>query len=65
MLPDDSAAVTCPYCGETVEVLLDLGGGPVQEYVEDCEVCCRPWVVRVTLGYGGQASVVVERLEGE
>lgn len=31
----------CPYCGETVETLLDLSGGD-QQYIEDCQVCCRP-----------------------
>ncbi|MCG3144513.1 MAG: hypothetical protein HONDAALG_01943 [Gammaproteobacteria bacterium] len=33
---------TCPYCGETVSVLLDLSVDGTQDYVEDCEVCCRP-----------------------
>ena len=34
-----------PYCGEVVEMTLDASGGTVQEYVQDCEVCCRPWQV--------------------
>ena len=42
---DDSVSSQCPYCGETVELLIDAGGGPNQEYVEDCPVCCRPWQV--------------------
>ncbi len=33
---------TCPYCGETVSVLLDLSVDGMQDYVEDCEICCRP-----------------------
>ncbi|MES2820386.1 MAG: CPXCG motif-containing cysteine-rich protein [Pseudomonadota bacterium] len=33
----------CPYCGEPVEAVLDLSGGD-QQYVEDCQVCCRPIV---------------------
>lgn len=32
---------SCPYCGETISMLLDLSAGG-QSYVEDCEVCCRP-----------------------
>jgi len=63
MLPDDSALVHCPSCGEPVEVLLDSGGGALQEYVEDCEVCCRPWIVRVAFDREGRASVEVSALE--
>lgn len=44
---DTTADVVCPYCGETVTIAVDPGGGPVQEYVEDCEVCCNPWEVKV------------------
>ena len=46
---DPTHEVTCPYCGETVTILVDLGGGRRQSYVEDCQVCCRPWEVIVTL----------------
>lgn len=38
---------TCPYCGELVEVDVDVSGGDRQAYVEDCPVCCRPWQVDV------------------
>ena len=31
----------CPYCGERIETTLDLSGGD-QDYIEDCQVCCRP-----------------------
>jgi hypothetical protein len=38
--------VTCPYCGEKVEIFVedDVRG----TFVQDCEVCCNPWLVRVT-----------------
>ena len=39
----------CPWCGEPVELVLDASVA-VQEYIEDCEVCCRPMVVNVTIG---------------
>jgi len=38
----------CPYCGEHFDTSIDLTGGE-QEYVEDCQVCCRPIVVRIRL----------------
>jgi len=52
--------VTCPYCGEVVSIALDAGGGAEQEYVEDCEVCCRPWLVQVHYGRGGVQVWVTE-----
>jgi len=41
--------LTCPYCGEDVELVIDEGGGDQQSYVEDCPVCCRPCQVEVLL----------------
>ena len=55
----EPARVSCPYCGEELEVLVDPTGGAVQEYVEDCEICCNPWNVRVYLDEDGNASVSV------
>lgn len=31
----------CPYCWESIELVIDHSV-PEQEYIEDCEVCCRP-----------------------
>ena len=59
-LAEDTSEVICPYCGELVEIALDAGGGTRQEYVEDCQVCCRPWKVKVNYGRDGVASVTVE-----
>jgi hypothetical protein len=59
------ATVRCPYCGESVEVALDPGGGPTQEYVEDCQVCCRPWQVSVRYQADGSAEVDVRGGGGE
>ena len=33
--------IQCPYCGETINVLIDTSV-PHQNYIEDCQVCCRP-----------------------
>ncbi len=53
------ATVLCPYCGEPNEISVDPGGGSSQEYVEDCQVCCRPWHVVVRYRADGCASVEV------
>lgn len=50
-------AIDCPYCGESFEANVDPGGGN-QEYIEDCRVCCRPIVFRVTVDADGELSAV-------
>lgn len=39
-------SVVCPYCGETIEVLIDFTDLN-QQYIEDCQVCCKPIVFLV------------------
>ncbi|HET7042845.1 MAG TPA: CPXCG motif-containing cysteine-rich protein [Gemmatimonadales bacterium] len=57
---DTEAEVSCPYCGAESTIALDPGSGAEQEYVEDCQVCCRPWRVRVTYAPDGGAEVTAE-----
>jgi hypothetical protein len=54
------AEVTCPYCSEVVLITIDPNGGVAQEYVEDCQVCCRPWNVQVNFDEMGAAEVTIE-----
>ena len=44
-MQDSTARVTCPYCGEELEIFIepDVHG----EMVQDCEVCCNPWRLRI------------------
>ena len=58
---DTSGIVYCPWCGEASEVAVDPGSGPVQDYVEDCPVCCRPWQVKVRYRADGSADIRVTR----
>ncbi|HEU0053142.1 MAG TPA: CPXCG motif-containing cysteine-rich protein, partial [Longimicrobium sp.] len=62
---ETEALVVCPYCGETVEIGIDPGSGPRQEYVEDCPVCCRPWNVSVAYADDGSAEVLLGTADGE
>ncbi|HEX3703068.1 MAG TPA: CPXCG motif-containing cysteine-rich protein [Vicinamibacterales bacterium] len=60
-MDDDAFLVTCPYCGEEVEIYVepDVSGS----FVQDCEVCCNPWRVRVS-GSRGERDVDVSRADG-
>ncbi|MDG2088499.1 MAG: CPXCG motif-containing cysteine-rich protein [Arenicellaceae bacterium] len=37
----EETSLPCPYCGEPLNLLIDISTGD-QNYVEDCQVCCRP-----------------------
>ena len=58
---ETEAVVECPYCGEANEITLDPGSGNDQEYVEDCQVCCRPWLMHVRYLRDGSAEIEVIR----
>ena len=44
--------INCPYCGEIITLLIDDSQGE-QQYIEDCQVCCRPINIRVSAGFDG------------
>jgi cysteine-rich CPXCG protein len=44
MLEEDH--ISCPYCGEPLTVLIDPSEAG-QEYIEDCQICCRPIIMQV------------------
>lgn len=55
--------VACPWCGEPIELRLDLSAGD-QSYIEDCQVCCRPIQVGVQVGDNGALqSLSAERAD--
>ena len=53
--------VSCPYCGEGNIIVVDESAGESQQYVEDCQVCCQPWQVRVTFNKDGEPEVDVQK----
>lgn len=52
----EEVALTCPVCNAPISVLVDGSAGS-QSYIEDCEICCRPLVIRVTVSGEGIESV--------
>ena len=39
----------CPYCGSENSLFIDFSAGSYQEFISDCEICCRPVVIAVEL----------------
>jgi cysteine-rich CPXCG protein len=58
---DDTFLVTCPYCGEEMEIYVEPGMRG--SFVQDCEVCCNPWRVRVSRD-DEERSVEIARADG-
>lgn len=56
LIETQSFEISCPYCGEAIEVLVDPSVEQ-QSYVEDCPVCCRPMNMTVTVDEEGMAHV--------
>lgn len=44
-----TAEYFCAFCGESNPTFVDLSAGMQQSYVEDCQVCCRPNVLYVSV----------------
>jgi len=45
----EETAITCPYCGEAITIVVDGSAGD-QRYVEDCFVCCQPIELVIAIG---------------
>lgn len=54
--------IECPYCGETISLVLDASAG-AQRYIEDCQVCCRPITVDLDVDADGDPLVRVQSEE--
>jgi hypothetical protein len=56
----DPVQISCPYCGEMIDIQVDMGSSE-QSYVEDCSVCCRPILIHASLDEDGTPSVSATR----
>ena len=59
----EEAQISCPFCGETLSILLDLSI-PEQDYIEDCQVCCQPMQLRYRSSDGVLTEISAERTDG-
>ena len=56
MSQQEEVEIGCPYCGERITLLVD-GSAGTQDYIEDCQVCCRPINLSVTVDEEGVLQV--------
>jgi Cysteine-rich CPXCG len=57
------AGFQCAGCGEWNEIVVDLSAGESQNYVEDCQVCCKPNVLRIACDKENQELAITSELE--
>jgi hypothetical protein len=59
----DMSEFQCAGCGEWNETQVDSSAGTTQTYVEDCQVCCKPNVLRITWDRTAEEFVIQAELE--
>lgn len=55
---------SCPYCMTVISIRIDCTAGSRQEFVVDCENCCRPIEIEVDIDSDGYVNLICKR-EGE
>lgn len=53
----------CAGCGEWNETVVDQSAGSSQNYVEDCQVCCRPNVLQISYASDLETFLIQAELE--
>ena len=53
----------CAGCGESNRTTVDESAGRRQSYIEDCQVCCKPNLLRIEYDPSAQEFVIAAELE--
>ncbi len=52
----------CPYCWESISMLMDTSID-YQKYIEDCEICCNPIEISVSFSNAELISLEIHSIE--
>ena len=63
MLSGMEAGFQCAACGEWNSTVVDESAGRRQRYVEDCQVCCKPNVLRIEYDRASGEFLITSELE--
>jgi hypothetical protein len=58
-----NAGFQCAGCGEWNETSVDSSAGTRQQYVEDCQVCCKPNILHVSWDISAGEYTISAELE--
>jgi hypothetical protein len=53
----------CAGCGQWNDITVDESAGSRQQYVEDCQICCKPNVLDVRWSAAEQSFLIDAELE--
>lgn len=56
----DPVQIRCPYCGEQIDIQVDIVSAD-EDYLEDCTICCRPILLHIARDENGVPSVSATR----
>lgn len=59
----EEVTTSCPYCGESISIVVDLSvmdGQASTTFIEDCEVCCRPIDFTATSSGTGAVELIAQ-----
>lgn len=57
---EDFVDIECPHCGESYPTRVELLYAE-QQWIEDCQICCRPILISASVDPQGMARLRVER----
>jgi hypothetical protein len=57
------ARFQCAGCGESNQTTVDESAGRCQSYIEDCQVCCKPNLLRIEYDAVEKEFVIAAELE--
>jgi len=60
MQPIETINFVCPYCNESIELMLDCSLSE-RDLVEDCTFCCQPILIHLQIDSDGVLSVTTQR----
>ena len=58
-----NAGFQCAGCGKWNETTVDSSAGTRQEYIEDCQICCKPNLLRVSWDMSAAEYTISAELE--
>ena len=62
MMSEQEISAQCPYCYSSISFVCEFLSGS-QNYIEDCEVCCRPIQISYETDTDGVIGFEVKRLD--